>query len=124
MKPKHNALNLKNKIVLCRWLEGNAAKIAEMTRPEVVTLATKELGFQITDNNLYGAITGAGLNIKFRRTYNPEAVNQRAIAKNGYTAAALRDLMLAINYPVPAYLQAVISGQSLDDVEELYRQRK
>ena len=117
---KMNVLNLKSKLTLCRWLEGNATKIADMTRPEVLELAAKELGFTVTDNNLTGAIQGAGLKIKFRRASNTETVAQRSFAKTAYTAAALRDLMTALNYPVPAYLNAVISGQSTEVVEELY----
>lgn len=119
----NNVLNLKNKLVLCKWLEINTAKCADLTRAEVVALAAKELGFSLTDNNLTGAISGAGLNIKFRRTNHAEVLVKREIPKNAYTAAALRDLMRALNQPVPPYLDAVIAGQSLEVVDGLYRRR-
>lgn len=116
----HSTLNLKQKLTLCRWLEGNAPKFPDMTRQEVTELATKELGFRITDNNIYGAISGAGLKLTFRRSRFSSDAKQRAVSKNGYTAAALRDLMTTLGYPVPAYLNAVITGESLDVVDGLY----
>jgi hypothetical protein len=113
-----NFIGLKNHFTLSKWLEGNTAKLAEMTRAEAVALASKELGFLITENNMAGAIEAAGLEIKFRRiNYNPVA---REVHRGMYTAAALRDLMQALNYPVPAYLNAVADGLAMDVVDHLY----
>ena len=114
-----NFIGLKNHFTLSKWLEGNTAKLAELTRPEAAALATKELGFLITENNMAGAIEAAGLEIKFRRmkNYNPVA---REVHRSVYTAVALRDVMRALDYPVPLYLEAIISGLPMDEVDRLY----
>ena len=114
-----NFIGLKNHFILSKWLEGNATKLTEMTRPEAATLATKELGFLVTENNMAGAIDAADLDIKFRRmkNYNPVA---REVHRSVYTAVAVRDLMQALNYPVPAYINAIIGGVPLSEVDHLF----
>jgi len=115
-----NFIGLKNHFTLSKWLEGNAAKLADLTRADAVALATKELGFLITENNMNGAIEAAGLEIKFRRMTHNCSAPAREAQRNVYTAVAVRDLMQALNYPVPAYLNALIGGVPLGEVEHLY----
>jgi hypothetical protein len=115
-----NFIGLKNHFTLSKWLEGNTAKLAELTRPEAVALATKELGFLITENNMAGAIEAAGLEIKFRRMTNNCSAPTRETKKSAYTAAALLDLMEALSFPQPAYLKAIVDGLPMDVVDHLY----
>ena len=114
-----NFIGLKNHFTLSKWLEGNTAKLAELTRAEATALASKELGFLITENNMAGAIEAAGLEIKFRRVknYNPVA---REVHRSVYTAAALLDLMEILSCPQPAYLKAIVDGLPMDVVDHLY----
>jgi hypothetical protein len=119
-----NFIGLKNHFILGKWLEGNMTKLADMTRPEAAVLASKELGFLITDNNMLGAIEATGLELKFRRmTQNCNAVTREA-KRNVYPALAVRDLMRSLNYPVPAYLNALIAGVPMGDVDRLYASKQ
>ena len=115
-----NFIGLKNHFTLGKWLEGNTAKLADLTRIEAAELATKELGFLVTENNLYGAIEAADLKIKFRRMTHNCTPTARDGSRNVYTAAALRDLMRALDYPVPLYLEAIINGVPMGEVDRLY----
>jgi hypothetical protein len=44
----------------------------------------------------------------------------RETQRNVYTAVALRDVMRALDYPVPLYLEAIISGLPMGEVDRLY----
>jgi hypothetical protein len=115
-----NFIGLKNHFILSKWLEGNTAKLTELTRPEAATLATKELGFLVTENNLYGAIDAANLAIKFRRMTRNCSAPVRETNKSVYTAVALRDLMQALNYPVPSYIDAIADNLPMGEVDRLF----
>jgi hypothetical protein len=112
-----NFLGLKNHIAFIKWLEGNAQKFPNMTRIEVCELASKELGFNITDNNLYGAVAAANLQLKFRRSQSVNTAAVREANRNVYTATALRDLMQALSYPVPSYIDAMANGLSSQEID-------
>ncbi len=112
-----NFLGLKNHIAFIKWLEGNAQKFPNMTRIEVCELASKELGFNITDNNLYGAVAAANLKLNFRRSKSVNSAAVREANRNMYTATALRDLMQALSYPVPSYIDAMANGSSSEEID-------
>jgi hypothetical protein len=115
-----NFISLKNHYSLSKWLEGNTAKLSALTRIEAAALATQELGFTVTESNMYGAIAAAGLEIKFRRMKSPNPPRTQEGTKNKCIAVALRDLMQALNYPVPAYINAIADGLTTDVVEHFY----
>ncbi len=112
-----NFLGLKNHIAFIKWLEGNAQKFPNMTRIEVCELASKELGVNITDNNLYGAVAAANLKLNFRRSKSVNSAAVREANRNMYTATALRDLMQALSYPVPSYIDAMANGSSSEEID-------
>ena len=93
-----NTLNQKQQFQLAKWIEGNLSRISPAWDKDVAVLATKELGFPVTQKNVQSVCDSADIEIsRPRGTGETSARNRRpSIAAERTLALELQNLMRSL----------------------------
>lgn len=107
MTRKNNSLLAPQRHAVNKWLEARQDEMRGKARPDIAVVATAELGFTVTANNILGAEAATGLQVGRIATRRPAP---QAGSIQQFLATALLELTTQLGNTPDPRLSAIASG--------------